>query len=200
MIGSEMDNPSSCLMQLAESVRVICSGGVLAYPTEGVYGLGCDPSNQSAVLRILQIKERPIEKGLILIAADLVQLKPWVGPLEQNLMARVLNTWPGPVTWLVPARPEVPLWLRGTHQSLAVRVTAHPLAASLCREVGYPLVSTSANRSGQEPARTAAAVRVALGSHIDGVLDGSVGSLLGPTEIRDVYTGDIIRPQPQSRI
>jgi len=176
--------------------RAIRQGGVVAYPTEGVYGLGCDPANQHAVLRILQIKERPIEKGLILIAADFMQLEPWVEALEPSLLNPVLDSWPGPVTWLLPARRDVPVWLRGAHPTLAVRVTDHPLTAALCREVGYPLVSTSANRSGQEPARSAEAVESTLGPQIDGILDGPVGSLSGPTEIRDGYTGRVIRLRP----
>ncbi|MHB1543198.1 MAG: L-threonylcarbamoyladenylate synthase [Gammaproteobacteria bacterium] len=190
-----MEQPSKRSTQLDEIARTIHRGGVVAYPTEGVYGLGCDPTNKHAVLRILHIKERPVEKGLILIAADFAQLQPWVEPMELGLQNRVLDCWPGPVTWLLPARRGVPVWLRGAHLSLAVRVTDHPLAAALCREVGYPLVSTSANRSGQEPARTAEAVESTLGSQVDGILDGPVGSLSGATEIRDAYTGRVIRSQ-----
>lgn len=183
-------------MPLMEVARVVSEGGVVAYPTEGVYGLGCDPANSEAVRRILRIKQRPVEKGLILIAAEFRQLDPWIKDLDATLRRRVLASWPGPVTWLMPARQHVPIWLRGEHRSLAVRVTDHPLAAALCRAVGSALVSTSANRSGDEPARSAAAVETTLGSEIDAILDGPIGALSGPTEIRDVFTGAVIRPKP----
>lgn len=191
-----MQHPSKRSTRLADIVDAVRQGGVVAYPTEGVYGLGCNPANPEAVMRILQIKERPIEKGLILIAAELVQLDPWVEPLGTNLRKRVLASWPGPVTWLLPARRDVPVWLRGAHTTLAVRVTDHPLASALCQAVGHPLVSTSANRGGQEPARTADAVESMLGLELDGILDGPIGVLSGPTEIRDAQTGRVIRPQP----
>ncbi|MBP8284057.1 MAG: Sua5/YciO/YrdC/YwlC family protein, partial [Chromatiaceae bacterium] len=109
----------------------IKAGGVVAYPTEAVYGLGCDPWNGEATRRILTLKQRPESKGLILIAAAIQQLTPFVELLEAERMEAILASWPGPHTWLLPARPEVPSWLRGEHATLAVRVTAHPLAAAL---------------------------------------------------------------------
>src|SRR5512143_218632 len=135
--------------QLREAVRVLHHGGLIAYPTEAVYGLGCDPRNADAVLRLLNLKQRPWQKGLILIAADLAQLDPYLLPLDEMMRARVVPTWPGPNTWLLPARVETPHWLRGEHDTLAVRVTAHPVAAALCRAFGGPIVSTSANLAGK---------------------------------------------------
>src|SRR5512134_2349746 len=143
---------------LRHAVRSVRAGGVIAYPTEAVFGLGCDPANQAALKRLLAIKRRPIHKGVILIAACLEQFLSYLLPLDAEALAKVSSTWPGPVTWLIPARPNVPKWLRGQHSTLAVRVTAHPLAAALCRLWGRPLVSTSANLSGRPPARTALAV------------------------------------------
>ncbi|HSO78728.1 MAG TPA: Sua5/YciO/YrdC/YwlC family protein, partial [Chromatiaceae bacterium] len=96
----------------------IKAGGVVAYPTEAVYGLGCDPWNGAATRRILTLKQRPESKGLIVIAADFSQLTPFVVPLEAERMAVILASWPGPNTWLLPARPEVPPWLRGEHETL----------------------------------------------------------------------------------
>lgn len=173
--------------------RVVRAGGLIAYPTEAVYGLGCDPRNERAVRRLLALKRRSPRKGLILIAADFAQLAPYLQPLTPTDRARIDATWPGPYTWLIPARPEVPRWLRGQYATLAVRVTAHPLAAALCRTCGHPLVSTSANFSGRSPARTALAVRRQLGKNIDALLSGPTGGAAKPTEIRDLRTGRRVR-------
>ncbi len=173
--------------------RILQAGGIVAYPTEAVYGLGCDPNNPEAVIRLLALKHRPWQKGMILIASALEQLDPYLLPLSPQNAERVQPTWPGPVTWLLPARQEVPWWLRGEHQTLAVRVTAHPLAAALCDAFGGPLVSTSANLAGHEPARSALRVRRDLGEMVDYILHGALGTLAQPTEIRDAETGRIIR-------
>jgi L-threonylcarbamoyladenylate synthase len=167
-------------------------GAVIAYPTEAVYGLGCDPWDACAVRRILEIKRRPEHKGLILIAADFSQLEPFVEPLEASVMSRIWPTWPGPVTWLLPARSVTPHWLTGRHDTLAVRVTAHPLAAALCRTAG-PLVSTSANRGGHPPARSALQVRLRLDGDVDDILAGDCGGRAQPSTIRDGRTGEVIR-------
>jgi L-threonylcarbamoyladenylate synthase len=179
--------------QINEAVRILQQGGVIAYPTEAVYGLGCDPDNQLAVERLLAIKQRSWEKGLILIAADFHQLHPYLAEIDFALKANALATWPGPVTWLWPAKPAVKSLLRGRYDTIAVRVTAHPLAAALCREFGGPLVSTSANLSGKPPTRTAEEVRNQLGNQLDYVLEGQIGGLARPSQIRDVLSGQIIR-------
>jgi len=173
--------------------RLLRTGGVIAYPTEAVFGLGCDPSNEAAVRRILALKRRPIDKGLIIIAAEFAQLTPFLEPLSADLQARLESTWPGPVTWLVPAR-HAPIWLRGQHDTLAVRVTSHPLAAALCRAWSGPLVSTSANISSRQPARTAQAVRRQFGAELDAIAPGAVGSAARPSEIRDLLSGRVVRP------
>lgn len=180
-------------LRLRIAARVVRAGGLIAYPTEAVYGLGCDPRNESAVIRLLTLKRRSIRKGLILIAADFAQLEPFLQPLTPPDRARLATTWPGPQTWLIPARTTVPRWLRGRYDTLAVRVTAHPLAAALCRACGHPLVSTSANRSGRPPARTAPAVRRQLGNSLDHLLPGPTGGAAKPTAIRDLRTGQIVR-------
>lgn len=179
--------------QINKAVRILQQGGVIAYPTEAVYGLGCDPDNQLAVERLLAIKQRSWEKGLILIAADFHQLHPYLAEIDVALKANALATWPGPVTWLWPAKPTVTNLLRGTHATIAVRVTAHPLAAALCREFGGPLVSTSANLSGKPPTRTAEEVRSQFGDTLDYILEGKTGGLSSPSQIRDVLSGQIIR-------
>lgn len=180
-------------LRLRAAARVVKSGGLIAYPTEAVYGLGCDPRQEDAVRRLLTLKRRPMHKGLILIAASFEQLEPFLQPLAPDDHARLAATWPGPYTWLIPTRPDTPRWLRGRHETLAVRVTAHPLAAALCRACGHPLVSTSANRSGHPPARTALAVRRQLGHDLDYVLPGSTGGAAQPTVIQDLRTGQVVR-------
>jgi len=177
----------------ATAADVLARGGIVAYPTEAVYGLGCDPANREAVERLLSLKHRPWQKGLILIAADLDALAGWIAEPGQEIRARVEPTWPGPVTWLLPAAGACPPHVRGEHDSLAVRVTAHPVAAELCRAWGGPLVSTSANRSGGEPAREADGVRMLFGDAVDFVVEGAVGDLGGPTPIRDARTGSLVR-------
>lgn len=175
------------------AARIIHGGGIVAYPTEGVFGLGCDPLHRAAVERILKLKGRSVDKGLILIAADFAQLQPYLLPLTAPVRARLEATWPGPVTWLLPARADVPRWLRGRHDTLAVRVTAHPVAACLCQTAGYALISTSANRAGRPPARTSLGVRRSLGAGVDYILPGAVGGRAGPSEIRDGRTGRRLR-------
>lgn len=179
---------------LRKALQALTSGGVIAYPTEAVFGLGCDPLNEKAVRRLLALKGRPIAKGLIVIAAHLAQLEPLLIPLDDQLRNRLQATWPGPITWLAPARPKVPGWLRGRHDTLAVRVTAHPVAAALCKLWGGPLVSTSANLGGRPPARTALAVRGRFGRRLDYIVPGVVGGAERPTEIRDLHSGRVIRP------
>lgn len=179
---------------LDQAVNAIRQGGIIAYPTEAVYGLGCDPRKLATIHRLLDLKQRAIGKGFILIAASFDQLQPFLGPVSQTVMNKVLATWPGPVTWLVPVADNVPPSVRGYHESIAVRVTAHPIAAALCRAADTALISTSANAPGEPPLRTAREVAAAFGSTIDYIVAGDVGGAGRPTEIRDALTGDIIRP------
>lgn len=177
---------------LQRAVRQLRQGGVIAYPTEAVYGLGCDPLNRDAVDHLLSIKQRPVEKGLILIASRFEQLKPFVEVQPDEIRQRLDESWPGPITWLLPARQATPRWLRGDHTSLAVRVTAHPLAAALCTAFGGPIVSTSANTADHAPARTALQARIRCPG-VDLIVHGATGPLARPTPIRDAVTGKVLR-------
>lgn len=179
--------------QLTLAAQRLRAGNVIAYPTEAVYGLGCDPHNQAAFSHLLALKGRPETKGVILIAADEAQLAPYMAPLSDDIMARLRQSWPGPVTWIVPAAADTPAWLTGGRDTIAVRVTAHPLAAALCRAFGGALVSTSANRSNQQPARTEAELRQIFGNELDMIVSGPLGGLTQPTRICDARTGAIIR-------
>ena len=167
---------------------------VIAYPTEAVFGLGCDPDSESAVMALLALKQRPVEKGLILIAADYMQLLPYIADhaLSAEQRERMFASWPGPVTYVVPALPQTPRWLTGRFDSLAVRVSDHPDVQALCRGFGKPLVSTSANLSGEPPCRTAAEVALQFGPQFP-VLQAETGGRRNPSEIRDAISGELIR-------
>ena len=132
---------------MQRAADLLLMGGIVAYPTEAVYGLGCDPLNRAAVYRLLALKRRPVDKGLILIASRFDQLRPFVQPVDDDVRQRLDDTWPGPNTWLLPARTDCPAWLRGRHRTLAVRVTAHPLAAALCDAWGGPRKRTGRRRT-----------------------------------------------------
>ena len=166
----------------------------MAYPTEAVYGLGCLPFEPAAIARLLGIKNRAAGKGLILIAAELQQLASLIRLPDGPLRQQILDSWPGPSTWLLPTTAAIPDWLTGGRPTLAVRVTAHPMAAELCRRCDSPLVSTSANRAGRPPLTSALAVRRQLGSDVDYILAGPLGGQRRPTEIRDGVTGEVLRP------
>jgi L-threonylcarbamoyladenylate synthase len=179
--------------QIKHAVRAVRAGAIIAYPTEAVFGLGCDPENPDALWRLLALKQRPVEKGLILIASSLEQLAPYLAPMEKDIEEKILSSWPGPVTWLLPARDDVSPLLRGAHKTIAVRVTAHPVARALCQALGHPLVSTSANIANGRPARDSLTVRRLFGDTIDYLVPGRVGDLKRPTEIRDARSDSIVR-------
>ncbi|MFO1418609.1 MAG: Sua5/YciO/YrdC/YwlC family protein [Methylotetracoccus sp.] len=167
-------------------------GGVLAYPTEAVFGLGCDPFSASSVANLLALKQRSDAKGFIVIAGSIDQIADLVRIPSQDAEARLLRDWPGPVTYILPAARDVPDWLTGGRSTLAVRVTAHPVVAALCGAYGGPLISTSANLSGQPPARTRAAVRRRFGDAVQ-LLPGELGGTARPTPIYDAATGTLLR-------
>lgn len=186
---------TSSLLSIHEAATALQTGGLIAYPTEAVWGLGCDPRDERAVLRLLTIKQREVEKGLILIASHLDQLRPFLNlaavPAEN--LAAVLATWPGPHTWVMPASAAAPRWITGAHDGIAVRISAHPLVIELCNAYGGALVSTSANRAGQPAALTRQTLDPEVLEGVDGLVAGDTGGLGAPTAIRDALTGATIR-------
>ena len=177
---------------IAAAVAALRAGGVVAYPTEAVFGLGCDPFNRAAFDKLFALKQRPPEQGVLLIASDFAQVEAFIDA-PSSAIARARATWPGPNTWIFPRSKNTPPWLAGSHAGIALRVTAHAVAAALCREFGGAIVSTSANRHGAEPARSSRDVRAAFGEELAYILDGAVGGLDRPTPIRDAVSGEIIR-------
>ncbi|MCL1059539.1 threonylcarbamoyl-AMP synthase [Shewanella gelidimarina] len=179
----------------AEVAELIEQGGIIAYPTEAVYGLGCDPDNDEAIHQLLQIKQRPWHKGLILVAGDYQQLLPYIdeSQLSVEQLAFVHSKWPGPFTFIMPIKPGLSKLLSGTFDSIAVRVTSHIGVKGLCAAINKPIVSTSANLSGQEPALSPIAVRQQFEGIIAGLVVGELGSQTAPSTIIDAKSGNIIR-------
>jgi L-threonylcarbamoyladenylate synthase len=177
---------------IRKAARIVRDGGVVAYPTEGVFGLGCRPDDNEAVARILRIKGRDPAMGLILIAADERPLQRWVDLPDGRQVPE--SSLERPVTWIVPAGSAVPASIRGRHTTVAVRITAHPVAAALCRAAESALVSTSANFSGRRAARNIHVLRRNFGALVDCIVPGACGPAAGPSEIRDLLSGTVLRP------
>lgn len=169
-------------------------GGIIAYPTEAIWGLGCDPFNEAAVERLLTVKQRSVEKGLLLVGSHIEQFKPLLDDLQEVELARLHSSWPGPTTWIIPDPLAVyPKWIRGTHNSVAIRVSAHPLVSALCTQFGNPIVSTSANLAGQAEIRSRLILEQQFADNIDGIVAGELGDEREPSQIRDLMTGDVVR-------
>lgn len=177
------------------AANLLRHGGVVAYPTEAVWGLGCDPRDEAATLRLLALKQREVAKGLILIAANEAQLAPFVelDALHASQRDALRASWPGPNTWIVPASPGAPRWITGEHDGIAVRVSAHPGVVALCEAFGGAVVSTSANRAGLPAAGTFDALDPAVVAGVDALLEGETGGLDRPSVIRDARSGTVLR-------
>ncbi|HEX7340717.1 MAG TPA: Sua5/YciO/YrdC/YwlC family protein [Rhodanobacteraceae bacterium] len=178
-----------------EAAAAVRAGGVIAYPTEGVYGLGCDPANRAAFERIFALKQRPATQGVLLLATDFGQIESYIdlAAVPASVLEEVRASWPGPHTWIFPRSARVPEWVAGGHAGIALRVTDHAPAAALCRACGMAIVSTSANPHGKPPAMDAATVARYFPTGLDAIADAPLGGLAKPTSIRDALTGAIIR-------
>ncbi|WP_314185578.1 Sua5/YciO/YrdC/YwlC family protein [Aggregatibacter kilianii] len=181
-------------MNLQEIVKHLKNQQVVAYPTEAVFGLGCNPNSQSAVENLLVLKQRPMSKGLILIAPSLDFLLPFID--ESRLMEehwqRLTTQYDRPTTWVVPAKTTTPKFLTGDFDSIAVRISQHSAVKLLCEQAGFALTSTSANLTGQPPCHTAQEVKQQFGTDFP-VLDMPVGGAVNPSEIRDIFTNQVFR-------
>lgn len=186
-------NNTVSIQILNVAAKILQKGGVIAYPTEGVYGLGCNPLNPSAIKRLLKIKHRKSQKGFILVAESWPQLTRYVAPIPEDCLERVLATWPGPVTWVFPAAQSTPLWLKANNNSIAVRVSDHPLIQQLCRTFKGPIISTSANIQGEPPAESYEKTCHQFKDQLDMIIAGELGNLNKPTSIKDALTGEVLR-------
>ncbi|TFH75507.1 tRNA threonylcarbamoyladenosine biosynthesis protein RimN [Gammaproteobacteria bacterium LSUCC0112] len=177
----------------------LMQGGVIAYPTEAVWGLGCDPQNEEACLELLQIKQRPIQKGMILIAGQIGDFEEILAALSPGQYKKLDVAWQqqgktGAVTFLVPdVLDQIPFWIKGSHRAVALRVSHHPVVRSLCKEFGGPIVSTSANITGKLPARSRVLVEKYFGSQLNFVVPGQLGGARNPSKIVDFSTGQLVR-------
>ena len=176
---------------LSQAADALLAGGVVAYPTEGVFGLGCMPDDDSALLRLLAIKRRPASKGLILIAAEPAMFEGWVSAEDLERLPEVDPR--RPITWIARPGPRVGPLLRGEHAGIAVRITTNPIAARLTRAVDSPITSTSANISGRPVARNAYILRRTFGSLVDFIVPGDCGPATAPSEIRSLESGHTLR-------
>lgn len=189
--------------QTSDSIQKIVQhyeqGHVFAYPTEAVYGLGCDPQNKNAVYKILALKTREVEKGVILIASDFAQIADYVrfDSLTKDTQHKILATWPGPVTWLLPKSAHTPEWISGNSDMVAVRITEHPIVIAMCEAINGPLVSTSANPAGKSPAKTVAQLHAYFQDAIDDealhIIEGALGAQNTPSKIFHSLSMDVVR-------
>lgn len=173
-------------------------GAVIAYPTEGVWGLGCLPDNAEAVSRILHLKRRDWRQGLILAAGDITQVESYLDAVTTEERGTLNDAWPGPVTFLVPDNGTAPEWIRGSHKTVAIRVSDHPVIRALCAELRGPIVSTSANPGGRPAARSRLRLQQYFPQGIDYVFPGALGGAAGASEIRELRTGEVLRARPGS--
>ena len=181
-------------LRIHRAASCLRRGGVIAYPTEGVWGLGCDPFNEDAVRKLLLIKQRPLEKGLILVAGSMKQLEPLLKTLNSAQMKLLTESWPGPVTWLLPDPDQlIPTWIKGKFTSVAIRVSAHPPVVQLCSVFGGLIVSTSANPAALLPARTRLRVLTWFDDSLDYIVPGRLGGQHGPSAIHDLASANVIR-------
>ncbi len=181
------------LLTISQAAQSLRDGEIIAYPSESVYGLGCDPENETAVRCLLALKGRPAGAGLILIADSFERFKPYVQPLSNEQKERAMRAWPGPVTWLFPKSESVADWLAGEHETIALRITAHPVCRALCAAFNGAVVSTSANPRTTEPARSVAQVEQYFGSVLFGIVEGELGDEARASEIRDLVSGQVLR-------
>ncbi|MBI2791498.1 MAG: threonylcarbamoyl-AMP synthase [Gammaproteobacteria bacterium] len=180
---------------LEQAADALKQGKVIAYPTEAVFGLGCDPNNEKALIALLEVKQRAKNKGMILIASSIAQVLPYIelSQVPKDRWEQIQQYWPGPYTFVFPVSQQVHALVKGQYETVAVRVTAHPVACALCEVFGGALVSTSANISNDEPCRYGQSVFEIFGTSIAGVVEGEVGGALKPTSIQSAVTGEIYR-------
>lgn len=183
---------NASIFQLKKAAFVCNHGGVISYPTESVFGLGCNPDDFSAVEKLLSLKQRPIGKGLILIAADIDQLLPYI-IVSDNDCEKIISNQTIPTTWLIEPSELTPVWITGQHKKVAVRITRHPVAKQLCALIDYPLVSTSANTAKKMPARSSLKSRIYFGDGVDFYIGGRTGNSACVSQIIDLNSGVIVR-------
>ncbi len=166
-------------------------GAVIAYPTEAMFGLGCAADNEYAATKILALKQRTKDKGLISLVNDLRQVVDWLDSSYQHLWPKAQQSWPAALTWLFPCSEAAPDWLTGGGSRIALRCPAHPLALQLCKQT--PLISTSANQTMQIPAKTTSQVLHYFPDQLDLIVVGQCSNHIQSSQIRDLVTDKLLR-------
>lgn len=176
--------------------EVFQQGGIIAYPTEAVFGLGCDPDNERAIKKLLSIKQRTKEKGLILLAGKYEQLLPYIdeSKISDKKCSEILLRWPDGITQVFPANKKNSRYLTGQFDSIAVRVTSQPDVVALCNQTNKPIVSTSANLTGRLPALTWQTLDPELVKQLDFIIKGYTLGYSQPSTIIDALSGEVFRP------
>lgn len=179
---------------LSYCIKILHSKNVIAYPTESMFGLGCDPTSKEAVLKLLCLKKRNIEKGFILVASNFNQIKRYINEnsLSKKQKKKIFSFWPGPFTFLLPASSETPVWLTGKFNTIAVRISAHISIIKLCDTFGQALISTSANIENMNPSTTCEEVFKYFGRDFP-LLHGEIGNEKNPSKIINITNGKLIR-------
>lgn len=185
--------PDDLSLGIGKACEALQAGLVIAYPTEGVFGLGCRWQDESAVRQLLALKQRPLSKGLIVVGSQWEHLSPLLGEVPAARLAQIKASWPGPVTWVFPASTAAPAWITGHHSTIAVRLSAHPVIQALCDSLGAGIVSTSANLTSEPPLRAWRTVQAQFASRIAAVIPQDAGHLDRPTPIYDALTGQTLR-------
>jgi L-threonylcarbamoyladenylate synthase len=181
---------------LAEAATILLAGGVVAMPTDTLYGLAADPFSVAAVARVFSVKGRSAERAMPLVAADLDQIVTQIGPLPELARRLAMTYWPGPLTLLVARPPSIPADVAGGRDEVGVRVPAHAVTRGLCRACGRLLTATSANVSGEPPSNDPDAIARALGDRVDLLLDAGHTPGGAPSTIVDVTGSEprLVRP------
>ena len=160
--------------EIAHAVKALCDGGVIAFPTETIYGLGCDPRNAKAVRRIFRLKARDPKKPLLLVASSIAHVRR-IATLRGKALRLARQYWPGPLTLVLPVKESNPL-VRGIalQGTVAVRISSSSLVQELTKKFGFPLVATSANRSGATESRSLDDVKRNFDDKLDAMIDGGI--------------------------
>ena len=180
-------------LQIQEAVTLLNHGCLIAYPTEAVFGLGCLPDKTDTIKRLLNLKQRKKDKGLILLASEISQLEPYLCPVEQQIIDKIQSSWPGPNTWILPTPSQTSTLIKGNFETIAVRISAHPVVQALCSQCQSPLISTSANITGESMSYSVSDVQKHFGNSLDFILDAPLGNSNKPSVIRDALTDQVLR-------
>ncbi|MEE3003380.1 MAG: L-threonylcarbamoyladenylate synthase [Pseudomonadota bacterium] len=180
-------------IEIEKAILALQREQVIAYPTESMYGLGCDIYSQDALLRIIKLKKRDASKGLIVVAANWQQVENLTEKLPESDYREIFNTWPGATTWVFPAKSEVPQLVTGSKKTIAIRISSNPFVQELCKGFKGPIISTSANIQGHPPAISMQETFAVFGNKIDCYVPGKIGENKKASKIIDAQTKIVLR-------